>query len=185
MAAENDFLAAVGAYLQAALQAAGLTPAPKAVGIAEPGDSTELPAVVLSLESNTRPANGLGGARALIAGTLRLDVCALLGADVAALSAAAIEALLAPAARDAVHRLLAIHATELGSIGAPEERLALRRRTARFDFVFESTNVPAEPPGDVIRTITIETGLTVATVDPASGAITTVEASLPDEELGA
>jgi hypothetical protein len=178
MAAENEFLAAVGAYLEAA----GLAPAPATVGIAEPGGVAELPAIVLSLATTASSANGLGGARARINGTLRLDVCALLTADVTALSAATVEALAAPGARDAIHRLLAISVNELGSVGAPEPPLALRRRPMRFGFAFESQSLPADP-GGVIRTITIETGLAVATADRATGAISSIETPLPGEEL--
>jgi hypothetical protein len=64
VAAENDLLAALGTYLQAA----GLAPAPKTVGVAEPADGVELPAIVLSLESTSRAGNGLGERSALITG---------------------------------------------------------------------------------------------------------------------
>jgi hypothetical protein len=183
MAAENEFLTAAGAYLTSMLgPGSGFAAAAKTVGIAEPGDIAELPALVLSLAATAGQANGLGGARALIAGTLRLDVCALQTADVTALSAAAVEALAAPDAGDAIHRLLRIAVAELGSVGAPEPPLGLRRRPMRFGFAFESQNLPVDP-GGVIRTITIDTGLSVVTADRATGVISSVETSLPDEEI--
>ncbi|HXO21716.1 MAG TPA: hypothetical protein VOA87_17525 [Thermoanaerobaculia bacterium] len=291
--AENEFLAAVGAYLQAA----GLAPAPKTVGIAEPADAGELPAVVLSLESTAGAGNGLGARSALvtgalpwqasidlanpvladdptvtlldsgrkvltlphgglvkkdgsagpftaddltvqvagaartvadppptgkqvsadpvlgqltfatklpatgsvdvtyflgqweqrlerIAGTLRVDVCAASAADAAALSAAAVGALLAPGARGAVRRLLAIGATALSSVGAPEPPLSLRRRTARFAFAFENEINQPESSGGVIHRITITPELAIATAG-GTGAITTTVTPVEGSELGA
>jgi hypothetical protein len=182
VAAENDLLAALGAYLQGV---AGLAPAAKTVGVAEPADASELPAVVLSLESISRAGNGLGEGSARIAGVLRADVCAAAAADAATLSAALVEALLAPAARTAILRLQAIGATELTSIGTPEPPLGLRRRTARFAFAFESESIPPEPQGEVIHTITIDTNLTVATADRATSAITTTDTSDKGTAVGA
>jgi hypothetical protein len=60
--AENAFLEAVAAYLNDA----GLTPAPTAIGVVEPGAADELPIVVLSLETTARSGNGLGQRAALI-----------------------------------------------------------------------------------------------------------------------
>lgn len=55
--AETAFLTAVADYLRTG---AGLTPAPALVDIAEPLQSSDLPAVVLSLETVQRPGSGLG-----------------------------------------------------------------------------------------------------------------------------
>lgn len=60
--AETAFLAAVQGYLQSALQ----NPAPALIGVAEPETVGQLPAVVLSLESTERAANGLGERSTLI-----------------------------------------------------------------------------------------------------------------------
>jgi hypothetical protein len=60
--AETAFLTAVQSYLQSALQ----NPAPALIGVAEPETVGQLPAVVLSLESTERAANGLGERSTLI-----------------------------------------------------------------------------------------------------------------------
>ena len=65
--AERAFLAAV----QAHLAGAGLSPTPAMVGPAEPEKLTELPALVLSLESAERAGNGLGERSVLMTGALR------------------------------------------------------------------------------------------------------------------
>src|SRR5436305_2481038 len=64
--AENDLLAAVAAWLAAA----GLAPAPALLGVAEPAAGSELPAIVLALESLTRSGNGVGERGALVSGAL-------------------------------------------------------------------------------------------------------------------
>src|SRR5260370_34434636 len=60
--AETAFLTAVQGYLQSSLQ----NPAPALIGVAEPETVGQLPAVVLSLESTERAANGLGERSTLI-----------------------------------------------------------------------------------------------------------------------
>ena len=63
----NEFLRVISAYLQGA----GLTPAPKTIGIAEPLSAAELPAVVLSLSRVRSLGNGLGERSQLVTdGTL-------------------------------------------------------------------------------------------------------------------
>src|SRR5262249_25813980 len=88
-----------------------------------------------------------------IAGTLRVDVCALAATDVAAISDAAIESLLAPAARREIPRLLAIAPVSLGSIGVPEPAPALRRRSGRLAFTVERGGNRAEASGGIIDPI--------------------------------
>ena len=64
----NEFLRVISDYLQAQ---AGLTPAPKTVGIADPVSVGEMPAVVLSLNRVRPMGNGLGERSKLITdGTL-------------------------------------------------------------------------------------------------------------------
>jgi hypothetical protein len=64
----NEFLRVISDYLQAQ---AGLTPAPKTVGIADPVSAAEMPAVVLSLNRVRPMGNGLGECSKLITdGTL-------------------------------------------------------------------------------------------------------------------
>jgi len=64
----NEFLRVISDYLQAQ---AGLTPAPKTVGIADPVSAAEMPAVVLSLNRVRPMGNGLGERSKLITdGTL-------------------------------------------------------------------------------------------------------------------
>lgn len=118
-------------------------------------------------------------------GTLRVDVCAAQAADAAALSAAVVEALLAPAASAGIRRLLRIGLTALGSIGAPEPPLALRRRSARFAFAFENEINQPESSGGVIGRITITPELAVVTVDGPTGAILTAVTPLKGSELHA
>ena len=62
--AETFFLSRVAAYLTGA----GLTPVPKLVGGAEPAAVTELPAIVLSLDTTSRVNPGLGERAQLIKG---------------------------------------------------------------------------------------------------------------------
>jgi hypothetical protein len=62
---ENDFLDAVRGYLA---RPGLLQPAPALIGIAEPVQNNELPAVVLSLENLTRLGRGLGERSAVITG---------------------------------------------------------------------------------------------------------------------
>ena len=266
--AENAFLDAVATYLSGA----GLTPAPTAIGVAEAGAVTELPIVVLSLETTARTGNGLGQRSALItdgalpvqasidlanpmlpeepafsllnatrtvltlphgglvrqdgssgpltaadltvtvagvarpvvagvpagdqvsvdplvgqltfatplpatglvvasyvlgqweqrltriAGTLRVDACAQAPADAGALGGHVVDALLAPAARTAIRRLQSIGLTALSSVGAVEQPVALRRRSARFAFTFEhELNRPESSGGLILRVPLITT----------------------------
>jgi hypothetical protein len=60
--AETAFLTAVQTYLGLR----NLTPAPKSIGIVEPEDASELPAVVLSLDETARAGTGLGEKTSLI-----------------------------------------------------------------------------------------------------------------------
>lgn len=62
--AETFFLQSIATYLSGA----GLTPAPVQVGGAEPAATSELPAIVLSLESSSRINPGLGERAQLIVG---------------------------------------------------------------------------------------------------------------------
>jgi hypothetical protein len=64
--AEAFFIARVAAYLAGA----GLAPAPALVGVAEPAQLDELPAIVLSLESTSRANPGVGGGGELVVGVL-------------------------------------------------------------------------------------------------------------------
>lgn len=64
--AETFFLSRVAAYLTGA----GLAPAPKIVGATEPAATTDLPAVVLSLESTSRVNPGIGERSQLMVGAL-------------------------------------------------------------------------------------------------------------------
>jgi len=61
--AETEFLAAIADYLK---NRAGLAPAPQTIGVAEPVQGTDLPAVVLSLDSVQRLGSGLGERSALV-----------------------------------------------------------------------------------------------------------------------
>jgi hypothetical protein len=60
--AANAFLTAVGSYLAGA----GLAPAPATIGIAEPVQGTDLPAVVLSLQDTDNAGTGVGERATLI-----------------------------------------------------------------------------------------------------------------------
>jgi|HubBroStandDraft_3_1064219.scaffolds.fasta_scaffold01920_2 hypothetical protein len=96
---------------------------------------------------------------ARISGLLRADLCAA-GADEAGkLSAAVLDALLAPRARTAIPGLIAIGVRSLGSIGTLEPAVALRRRTVRLSFVFESEINRPDSSGGVIARIPITTTL--------------------------
>ncbi|QSQ26062.1 hypothetical protein JY651_14535 [Pyxidicoccus parkwayensis] len=66
MTVESAFLASVASYLSGLT----LSPAPKSVGAVEPAASSELPAVVLSLEESSRPRIGLGDTGSVITGAL-------------------------------------------------------------------------------------------------------------------
>lgn len=110
---------------------------------------------------------------ARISGTLRVDTCSANVADTSALSAAVVDALLHPTAKTDVRRLLAIGLTALSSVGMPEAPVALRRRTARFSFVFEQEINQPESSGGIIRRVPITTRLNVTAVDKGTGAIST------------
>jgi hypothetical protein len=64
--AEAFFLASVATYLAGA----GLAPAPALVGVAEPAQTSDLPAIVLSLEATARANPGVGGGAELVVGVL-------------------------------------------------------------------------------------------------------------------
>jgi hypothetical protein len=64
--AEAFFLASVATYLAGA----GLAPAPALVGVAEPEKTTDLPAIVLSLEATSRANPGVGGGAEVVVGVL-------------------------------------------------------------------------------------------------------------------
>jgi hypothetical protein len=64
--AEAFFLASVATYLTGA----HLAPAPALIGVAEPEQTTELPAIVLSLETTSRANPGMGGGAELVVGVL-------------------------------------------------------------------------------------------------------------------
>ena len=110
---------------------------------------------------------------ARIVGTLRIDACAAPAANASDLSTAVVEAMLAPKAKSDIQRLLAISLAGLSSVGAKEQGPNVRRRTARFTFSFEQQVNRPESSGGIIGRIPITTELGVATVDKASGAIST------------
>ena len=62
--AETAFLSAVEQYLRGR----ALAPVPATIGVVEPADAGDLPALVLSLERTERGSNGLGGWSALVTG---------------------------------------------------------------------------------------------------------------------
>ena len=62
--AETFFLSSLATYLTGA----GLTPSPVLVGVAEPEQTNELPAIVLSLEATARAKPGIGERSQLIVG---------------------------------------------------------------------------------------------------------------------
>lgn len=88
-----------------------------------------------------------------IAGTLRVDACAATAADAGTLGARVVDTLLAPAARRDVRRLQTIGLVALSSVGAPEQPVVLRRRTARFSFTFEHELNRPESSGGLIGRI--------------------------------
>jgi hypothetical protein len=69
MAAEDAFLTNLATFLQAA----GLTPAPARIGIAEPVAAGELPALVLSLETVQRRGGGLAEGATVVEGALAVS----------------------------------------------------------------------------------------------------------------
>jgi hypothetical protein len=64
--AETALIAAVQAFLAGALQ----NPAPKTIGVVEPQSGSDLPAIVLLLDSTARSGNGLGSRSAVVTGAL-------------------------------------------------------------------------------------------------------------------
>lgn len=114
-----------------------------------------------------------------IAGVLRVDVCAGQEGQVSTLSSGVVDALLLPKARSDIHRLLAIRLSTLSSIGPREKGVPLRRRTARFSYVFEHEINQPESSGGIIGRIPITTKLNVATVDKNTGAIQTTVTTVP------
>jgi len=91
-----------------------------------------------------------------ITGVLRVDVCAATLSDARALAPAVIAALLDSKARSSVRRLVDLEAKSLSSIGAKEPTTNVRRRTARFSFVFEHVIDQPESSGGIIRQIPIQ-----------------------------
>jgi hypothetical protein len=91
-----------------------------------------------------------------IAGVLRADVCASAIDDARTLAAGVVAALLDPGALVGVRRLVEISATSLSSISAKEPGTTVRRRTARFSFVFENVIDQPESSGGIIRQIPIQ-----------------------------
>jgi hypothetical protein len=92
-------------------------------------------------------------------GVVRIDACAADSSTAASIGDAVVAAMLAPAARNAVPRLLRIELTGLGSIGTTEQPAALRRRIVRFAFDFESEDNRPDSSGGVIARIPITTKL--------------------------
>ncbi len=101
---------------------------------------------------------------ARIAGALRIDACGALVGEASGLSTAVVEAMLSPKAKSDIQRLLAISLAALSSVGAKEQGLSLRRRTARFGFSFEQQVNRPESSGGIIGRIPITTELGVTTV---------------------
>lgn len=108
-----------------------------------------------------------------IAGVLRVDACAAQAEQVSALASGVADALLSAKAKGDIRRLLALGLTALSSIGPTEKPVALRRRSARFSFVFEYEINRPDSSGGVIRRIPIATKLNVTAVDKGTGAIST------------
>lgn len=67
--AETFFLGSVATYLAGA----GLAPAPALIGVAEPAQGSDLPAIVLSLEATARANPGVGGRAELVVGILPFE----------------------------------------------------------------------------------------------------------------
>jgi hypothetical protein len=89
-----------------------------------------------------------------IDGVLRVDVCATVVGDVSTLSTKAVSALIDPKARDGIQRLCELGVTSLSSIGV-DGATNVRRRSARFAFVFENVINRPESSGGIIRGIPI------------------------------
>lgn len=98
-----------------------------------------------------------------LAGTLRVDVVGTPAATVASLSDQVIGLLIAPAARKAIRRLMAIEVTALSSVAADPidnaRRHIAHRRIARFRFAYEHERNQPESSGRVIRSIPIDAAL--------------------------
>lgn len=90
-----------------------------------------------------------------ITGTLRIDVCADDAANALTLSDGVLDALLAPAAQQALKRLIALSPVSVGSVGVPETTPALRRRTTRLSFTFEREINRPDSSGGVIARIPV------------------------------
>jgi len=114
-----------------------------------------------------------------LAGLLRIDVRAASAADVVALSAALAAALDDAAALPRGLRKVALG--RVGSVGAPVAELAASRgRSLACSFEYEHEINRPDSSGGIIRRIPITTRLAVTTVDRASGAIVTTQASEVD-----
>ena len=94
---------------------------------------------------------------ALLAGMLRVDVCAANANDTRALSDAVFEALSGDDVARAIIGLSHLHVSSLGSIGGPELAFGnCRRRSARFTFEFEQHIDRPDSSGGIIRHIPIQ-----------------------------
>lgn len=98
-----------------------------------------------------------------ITGELRIDACAQNSADVATLGGALVDAMLAPTAKAAIVRLLAVSVSSLSSIGVSEPPSQMRRRTQRFAFTFENEINRAESSGGLILEIPVNTAFMAET----------------------
>jgi hypothetical protein len=156
MVAENAFLDAVAAFLRSELALAA-----DAVGVAEPVEAGELPAVVLALDEVRRGRDGLGSGlppgpeRVRLSGVLRVDVWGAAAADAAGLGAGVVEALLSPAALAEIERLVALDLVQLGSVEAQAPGTPGRRRAARFRFDFEQAVAPIQPEEGLLKTVDV------------------------------
>jgi hypothetical protein len=112
-----------------------------------------------------------------IRGVLRLDVCAVSAADVGALWDELLTAVLSDDAKGSITRLLNIDLAGLGSIGQTEQRIALRRRTGHFAFVFEHEDNRPDSSGGVISRIPLISKVNVSVADPKTGVITITTAT--------
>lgn len=94
-----------------------------------------------------------------IDGTLRVDVCAVLGSDSEALAGAVLDELTDDEARRRVRGLYQLDAISVGSVGALETASGGRRCSLRFAFVFENEVNRPESSGGIIHGIPVTTVL--------------------------
>ena len=110
-----------------------------------------------------------------ISGMLRVDVCADDAANATSLSDGVVEALLAPAAKRAMRRLIALSPVSLGSVAKPETSPALRRRTARLSFTFEREVNRPDSSGGIITRIPVTSRMGDGAVPPGVAPLSTEE----------